>query len=236
MGHLDDALALDATGQAELVRRGEVTPGELVGAAIDAAARRNPALYELLARLSQERFGGDRRGSYARAVQAGPLATNERVRTYRTDQLPREAGSQVALLLPQRGALAAPAAALQEGVMAAYFADQGARPLLRIYDGTKPATGGAATTLLAELTCGSPFAAGAAAGVLTLGSITQDSSANATGTATWFRIVKSDGTTHVLDGTVTATGGGGDLELVSTSITATQPVQVTSFTITEANS
>jgi len=114
------------------------------------------------------------------------------------------------------------------------FAGNGA--LLRIYDGTKPATGGAATTLLAELTCGSPFAAGAAAGVLTLGSITQDSSANATGTATWFRIVKSDGTTHVLDGTVTATGGGGDLELVSTSITATQPVQVTSFTITEANS
>ncbi|MCB1626148.1 MAG: penicillin-binding protein activator [Xanthomonadales bacterium] len=95
---------------------------------------RDEPLYELLARLSQERFGGDRRGSYARAVQAGPLATNERVRTYRTDQLPREAGSQVALLLPQRGALAAPAAALQEGVMAAYFADQGARPLLRIYD------------------------------------------------------------------------------------------------------
>ena len=114
------------------------------------------------------------------------------------------------------------------------FAGNGA--LLRIYDGTKPATGGAATTLLAELTCGSPFAAGAAAGVLTLGSITQDSSANATGTATWFRIVKSDGTTHVLDGTVTATDDGGDLELVSTSITATQPVQVTSFTITEANS
>ena len=113
------------------------------------------------------------------------------------------------------------------------FAGNGA--LLRIYDGTKPATGGAATTLLAELTCGSPFAAGAAAGVLTLGSITQDSSANATGTATWFRIVKSDGTTHVLDGTVTATDDGGDLELVSTSITATQPVQVTSFTITEAN-
>ena len=39
MGHLDDALALDATGQAELVRRGEVTPGELVGAAIDARCR-----------------------------------------------------------------------------------------------------------------------------------------------------------------------------------------------------
>lgn len=114
------------------------------------------------------------------------------------------------------------------------FAGNGA--LLRIYDGTQPATGGAATTKLAELTCGSPFAAGAAAGVLTLGAIAQDSAADASGNASWFRIVKSDGTTHVLDGTVTATGGGGDLELVTVSITAGQPVQVTSFTITEANS
>lgn len=114
------------------------------------------------------------------------------------------------------------------------FAGNGA--LLRIYDGTQPATGGTATTLLAELTCGSPLAAAASSGVLTFGSVTQDASANATGTATWFRIVKSDGTTHVLDGTVTATGGGGDLEMVSTSITSGQPVQLTSYTITEANS
>lgn len=114
------------------------------------------------------------------------------------------------------------------------FAGNGA--LLRIYDGTQPATGGTATTLLAELTCGSPLAAAASSGVLTLGSVTQDSSANSTGTATWFRIVKSDGTTHVLDGTVTATGGGGDLEMVSTSITTSQPVQLTSYTITEGNS
>lgn len=105
--------------------------------------------------------------------------------------------------------------------------------LLRIYDGTRPATGGAATTLLAELTCGTPFAAGAAAGVLTLGAITQDASANATGTATWFRIVKSDGTTHVLDGNVGTSGS--DLNLTTTSIVSTQPVSVTSFTITEGN-
>ncbi len=111
------------------------------------------------------------------------------------------------------------------------FAGNGA--LLRLYDGTRPSTGGTATTLLAELTCGTPFAASASGGVLTLGSITQDSAANAAGNATWFRLVKSDGTTHVMDGSVTATGGGGDMELVTTSITTGQPVQVTSFTITE---
>lgn len=104
--------------------------------------------------------------------------------------------------------------------------------LLRIYDGTRPATGGSATTLLAELTCGTPFAAGASSGVLTLGSITQDSSANATGTATWFRIVTSGGT-FVIDGNVGTSGS--DLNLTTTSITSGQPVSVTSFTITEGN-
>jgi hypothetical protein len=107
--------------------------------------------------------------------------------------------------------------------------------LLRIYDGTRPATGAAITTqvLLAELTCGTPFAAGAAAGVLTLGAITQDASANNTGTATWFRIVKADGTTFVLDGSVATSGS--DLNLTTTSIVSTQPVSISSFVITEGN-
>ena len=108
---------------------------------------------------------------------------------------------------------------------------------LRIYDGTRAAsadTAVGAQVLLAELTCGSPFAPGASSGVLTASSITQDSSANASGTATWFRLVDSAGTTTVMDGSVTATGGGGDLELVTTTIVSTQPVSVTSFVYTEA--
>lgn len=109
----------------------------------------------------------------------------------------------------------------------------GASALLRIYDGTRPATGGTATTLLAELTCNATFAPAASAGVLTLNAITQDSSANATGTATWGRIVKADGTSFVLDFSVGTSGS--DLNLTTTSIVATQPVSVTSFVITEAN-
>ena len=108
----------------------------------------------------------------------------------------------------------------------------GASGLLRIYDGTRPATGGAATTLLAELTCNATFAPGAAAGVLTLNAITQDSSANATGTATWFRITTSGGTA-VVDGNVGTSGS--DLNLTTTSIVSTQPGSVSSFTITEGN-
>lgn len=109
----------------------------------------------------------------------------------------------------------------------------GASALLRIYDGSRPATGGTATTLLAELTCNATFAAAAASGVLTLNAITQDSSANASSTATWFRIVKSDGTTFVMDGSVGTSGS--DLNLTTTTIVATQPVSVTSFVLTEGN-
>lgn len=124
------------------------------------------------------------------------------------------------------------ATTLRNAMLDEITAAAGNAALLRIYDGSRPATGGSATTLLAELTCGTPFAASAASGVLTLGSITQDSSANATGTATWFRIVTSGGT-FVLDGNVGTSGS--DLNLTTTSIVSGQPVSVTSFTITEGN-
>lgn len=125
------------------------------------------------------------------------------------------------------------AAALRNAMLDEITARAGSNALLRIYDGSRPATGGTATTLLAELTCNATFAPSASGGVLTLNSITQDSSANATGTATWFRIVASDGTTHVLDGNVGTSGS--DLNLTTTSIVSGQPVSISSFTITEGN-
>lgn len=124
------------------------------------------------------------------------------------------------------------AATLRNSMLDAITTLAGASALLRIYDGTRPATGGTATTLLAELTCNATFAPGAAAGVLTLNAITQDSSANATGTATWFRLTTSGGTA-VVDGNVGTSGS--DLNLTTTSIVATQPVSCSSFTITEGN-
>ena len=59
-----------------------------------------------------------------------------------------------------------------------------------------------------------------------------DSSANATGTATWFRVVTSGGT-FVIDGNVGTSGS--DLNLNTTSIVIGGPVQITSFTITAPN-
>ena len=109
----------------------------------------------------------------------------------------------------------------------------GSNALLRIYDGSRPATGGTATTLLAELTCNATFAPAASGGVLTLNAITADASANATGTATWFRIVQSGGSTHVLDGDVSTSGS--DLNFNSVSFVIGGNVAVTSFTITAPN-
>ena len=104
----------------------------------------------------------------------------------------------------------------------------------RIYSGTRPATGAALSgnTLLAELTANSTFAAAASNGVLTLNAIADDTAADATGTAAWFRLVKSDNT-FVLDGNVAASGS--DLNLNTTSIVANATVSITSFVITEGN-
>ena len=109
----------------------------------------------------------------------------------------------------------------------------GASCKLRIYSGARPATGGAITTLLAELTCNATFAPAASGGVLTLNAITQDSSADATGTATWGRIFKSDGTTIVLDCSVGTSAA--DIILNTVNIVAAAAVACTSATITEGN-
>lgn len=64
----------------------------------------------------------------------------------------------------------------------------------------------------------------------TANAITADASANATGTATWFRAYKSDHTTAVCDGTVGTASA--DLILDSVAIVATEPVSITSWVIT----
>ncbi len=110
-------------------------------------------------------------------------------------------------------------------------------PLLRIYSGAAPANCAAAAsgTLLAETTLPSDWMAAASSGSKALAGTWQDSSANAAGTAGHFRIYDSGGSTCHAQGTVTATGGGGDLTLDNTSIASGQSVTITSFTITAGN-
>ena len=124
------------------------------------------------------------------------------------------------------------AVAVRNAMLQALVDYAGANAKVRMYTSTRPATGGTATTQLAELTCGATLGT-VSAGVLTFSTITQDTSADASGTATWFRVVKSDGTTHVTDGNCGTSGS--DMNLTTTAIVATQPVSISSWTITEAN-
>jgi hypothetical protein len=104
---------------------------------------------------------------------------------------------------------------------------------IRFYDGAQPANADTAVTsqvLLAEITFNATAFGAAAGGVATANAFTQDSSANASGTATWYRTFKSDGTTALMDGSIGTSGS--NINMVSTSVTSGQPVQVTAFTIT----
>lgn len=124
------------------------------------------------------------------------------------------------------------APALRNAQLDAITTFAGASAKLRLYDGTRPATGGAVTTMLAEFTLGSPFAPAASAGTLspTLPSATTGAAA---GSATWFRIVKADGTTQVIDGSAGTSGT--DLVLNTATISVGVNVTVSAFTITRGN-
>lgn len=104
---------------------------------------------------------------------------------------------------------------------------------LRIYNGTQPATANTAlsgNTLLAELRMNATAFAAASNGVLTANAITQDSSADNSGTATFYRLFKSDGTTVLWDDNVGTSSAG--LVMATTIITAGQIVGVDSLIYT----
>ena len=105
---------------------------------------------------------------------------------------------------------------------------------LRLYDGSQPATADTAVsaqTLIAELRFAATAMSGSpAAGVATFAAVTADSSANATGTPTWFRALKSDGSTAVFDGT--AGESGTDCIIDSVPIAEGGTVSVTAMTYT----
>ena len=113
----------------------------------------------------------------------------------------------------------------------------GTSAVLKIRTGAAPANCAAADTgtVLATLNLPSDYLAAASSGTKAKTGTWQDTSADNTGTAAHWRLYASDGTTCGAQGTCTATGGGGDLELDSTSITAAQQVTITSWTFTDGN-
>jgi hypothetical protein len=126
------------------------------------------------------------------------------------------------------------AAAAAAAVAIAGLLDNG---YLRFYDSTggtgQPATVNTAIgsqVLLAELRFNATAAASTTNGVITFAAITSDTDADATGTATWFRALKSDGTTAIWDGSVGTSGA--TINIPTVSIVQHAQVDVTSLTLT----
>lgn len=113
----------------------------------------------------------------------------------------------------------------------------GTSAVLKIRTGSAPAT--CATedsgTVLATLSLPSDWMAAASNGTKAFSGTWEDLAADATGTAGHFRIYNSDSSVCHVQGTITATGGGGDMTLATTSIVTDQQVGITSFTFTEGN-
>jgi len=108
----------------------------------------------------------------------------------------------------------------------------GTAPTLTIRTGSVPANCATARTgtVLAALTLPTDWLTAASSGSKTLAGTWQDLSADAAGTAAHFSI--DQGATCHIQGTVTATGGGGDMTLDNTSIATGQQVNITAFTLT----
>ena len=113
----------------------------------------------------------------------------------------------------------------------------GTSAVLKLRTGSAPANCATADsgTVVATLSLPSDWMAAASSGSKALSGTWQDSSADATGTVAHFRLYASDGTTCHMQGTVTSTGGGGDLTLDTVSVTVGDPVNITGFTLTAPN-
>lgn len=113
----------------------------------------------------------------------------------------------------------------------------GTTPIMEIRTGAPPANCAAADSgsVLATLNLPSDWMAAAGSGTKAKSGTWQDTSADATGTAAHFRIKDSGGTTCHMQGTVTATGGGGDLTVDNVSFATGQSFTITGFTLTAGN-
>lgn len=113
----------------------------------------------------------------------------------------------------------------------------GAAAIVKIRSGAAPANCAASDTgtVLATLNLPSDWMASASGGSKAMSGSWADSSADAAGTAAHFRLYDGTGATCHLQGTVSATGGGGDLTVDNVVFAAGQGFTITSFSLTDAN-
>jgi hypothetical protein len=127
--------------------------------------------------------------------------------------------------------------AVRNAMLDAIESTIGTAAVLKMRTGAQPATCATADsgTVLATLTLPSDWMAAASSGTKAKSGTWQDSSADADGTAAHFRIYASDGTTCHIQGSVTETGGGGDMTVDNAVFAASQSFTVNSFELTRGN-
>lgn len=124
-------------------------------------------------------------------------------------------------------------AAVANAMLDAIETTIGASAVLKIRTGAAPANVAAADsgTVLATVALPSDWMAAASGASKAKSGTWSDASADATGTAAHFRIYAADGTTAHWQGTITATGGGGDMTVDNTSFAVGQSFTVNTFTL-----
>lgn len=111
----------------------------------------------------------------------------------------------------------------------------GASPTLAIFDGAVPANCSVANVgnTIVTMTLPTDWMAAASGAAKAKNGTWQDTSADATGTAQYFRIF--DGANCHIQGNCGATSSGADMELDNTSVSTGQQVTVSTFTINSGN-
>jgi mono/diheme cytochrome c family protein len=122
---------------------------------------------------------------------------------------------------------------IQYGAGSGQITAIGVSAVLKVFTGAVPATCATADsgTKVAEFDLASSWAANAAAGAKSLSGMPLTIAAVAAGTLGYFRIYASDGVTCHMQGAITMTGGGGDLTVDNTNVTAGQHINITAFTL-----
>jgi hypothetical protein len=120
----------------------------------------------------------------------------------------------------------------------AYETEIGTTPVLKLRTGAQPANCAAADsgTVLMSETCPSDFMAAASSGSKVLAGTWQATASGGGGTIAHFRLYASDGTTCKMQGSVTITGGGGDMTIDNPVVADGQTITINTFTWNAANS
>lgn len=113
----------------------------------------------------------------------------------------------------------------------------GASAIMKLRTGAQPATCATADsgTVVSTINLPADWMAAAGSGTKAKSGTWEDTLADAAGTVAHFRVYASDGTTCHMQGSVTITGGGGDLTLDNPVVEANQKITITGFTWTEGN-